>query len=158
MEENVIKLKKNNILKIGIQDENGIATGEHLEFDLEDVEFPFKMMKSQEMHEKNAKDLQLKYKLIEKREDKKGKKILSYNQEDQIREMANFLKKEEEAIDLFIGEGGTKKILNGRSPYYTMFADITEYIEQIMPILENNAVKITDLVKNKYGKKNKEEL
>ena len=38
-----IQLKKDNILRIGIKDTEGNDTGEHLEFDLEDIEFPLKI-------------------------------------------------------------------------------------------------------------------
>ena len=34
----VIQLKKDSILRIGIKAANGVDTGEHLEFDLEDIE------------------------------------------------------------------------------------------------------------------------
>ena len=39
---NFIKLKKDSILRIGIKDANGVDTGEHFEFDLEDIEFPLR--------------------------------------------------------------------------------------------------------------------
>ena len=35
--ENFIQLKKDSILKIGIKDNEGNDTGEHLEFDMEDI-------------------------------------------------------------------------------------------------------------------------
>lgn len=153
MEENILKLKKSNILKIGIQDEDGISTGEYLEFDLEDIEYPFKVIKCQKKHEKNMKELKLKFHIIDKKQDVVKKGEISSNETEKLKLMADFYKKEEEAFDLFLGKNGTKKILNGRNPYYSMFEDISSYIEQIMPILEKNAIKITDLVKSKYDKK-----
>ena len=39
----VIQLKKDNILRIGIKDSNGVDTGVHLEFDLEDIELHLRL-------------------------------------------------------------------------------------------------------------------
>ena len=38
MTDNVIKLNKNNILRLKIETADGKDTGEYLEFDLEDIE------------------------------------------------------------------------------------------------------------------------
>jgi hypothetical protein len=48
-----IQLKKDNILRIGIKDTKGNDTGEHLEFDLEDIELPLKLNESEMKHRKN---------------------------------------------------------------------------------------------------------
>lgn len=147
-----IKLKKDNILRIGINDAEGKSTGNILEFDLEDIELPLRLQECLETHKKNAQYLKNQYIIIDKKEDKKGKKMMSANQEAKIRVMQEFYKKEIQALDLFLGEGGTKKLLNGRKPYYTMFDDITEYIEPIIPIIQERAGKIEDKIKAKYAK------
>lgn len=48
-----IQLKKDNILKIGIKDSNGNETGEHLEFDLEDIDLPLRINQCDIEHRKN---------------------------------------------------------------------------------------------------------
>ena len=63
-----------------------------------------------------------------------------------------FYKKEEEALDEFIGEGATRKLLAGRKPYVSMFEDINEYLEQIAPILKESQNKLIDKIKTKYSK------
>jgi hypothetical protein len=75
--ENFIQLKKDNILRIGIKTADGKDTGEHLEFDMEDVELPLRINECEAQHRKNINDLRMKTLLIDKKEDKKGKKILS---------------------------------------------------------------------------------
>ena len=70
-----IKLKKSNILKIGIQTEEGVDTGEYLEFDLEDIELPIKIQQCIEEHKKNQQFIRNQFIIIDKRQDRKGKKL-----------------------------------------------------------------------------------
>ena len=48
-----IQLKKDNILRIGIKDIEGNDTGEHLEFDMEDIELPLRLNECEARHRKN---------------------------------------------------------------------------------------------------------
>ena len=48
-----IQIKKDDILRIGIKDANGIETGEHLEFDLEDIDLPLRINECEIRHKKN---------------------------------------------------------------------------------------------------------
>ena len=83
--ENFIQLKKNNILKIGIKDSDGNDTGEHLEFDLEDINLPLRLNECDEKHRKNLEFLRNQFIIIDKKEDKKGKKILSWKEEEKLK-------------------------------------------------------------------------
>ena len=148
--ENFIQLKKDNIIRIGIIDSNGKDTGEHLEFDLDDIELPLKLSKCEYNHRKNMEYLKMQLLLIDKKEDKKGKFILSKNTEEKIKVMKEFCDREEKALDLFLGHGGTKKILNGRDPYYGMYNDIDEILKPIYPILSKRMNNINDLIEKKY--------
>nr|DAH72030.1 MAG TPA: tail assembly chaperone protein [Caudoviricetes sp.] len=153
-----IQLKKDNILRIGIKTADGKDTGKILEFDLEDFELPLKLQDCLEQHKANIRDLRTKYLIIDKKQDKKGKKLMSSNQEEKIKTLKEFYNKEIEALDLFLGKGGTEKILNGRKPYLTMFDDINGYLEPIIPLIEKRAVKIEDMIKEKYSKKESDVL
>lgn len=146
-----IQLKKDNIIRIGIKDSKGKDTGEHLEFDLEDIELPLKYQECAEKHKKNVNYIRNQFVIINKRPDKKGKKLLSVNEEEKIKLMKEFYAKEEEALDLFIGNGGTKKLLNGRNPYYSMYEDIDEMLKPIMPIIEKGFDNIETKIKEKYS-------
>ncbi len=148
-----IQLKKDNILRIGIKTSDGVDTGEHLEFDLEDVELPLRLNECNELHKQNLKDLRAKYMFIDKKQDKKGKKILSANQEAKIIALNDFYKKESAALDMFLGENGTLKMLNGRKPYYSMFDEFMQALEPILPLLKQNADKIKDKIISKYSTK-----
>jgi hypothetical protein len=149
----VIQLKKDNILRIGIKDSNGVDTGEHLEFDLEDIELPLRLNQCEAQHRKNLEFVKNQFIIIDKKEDKKGKFLLSWKEEEKIKVLQDFYKKEMEALDLFLGKDGTKKLLNGRNPYYSMYEDINEILEPVLPKLKLRADNIIDKVKEKYNDK-----
>lgn len=156
--ENVIQLKKKNTLEFNIVDENGNKTGEKIEFDLESLELPLKYQECLDRHEKNRQCLQMQFIAIDKKEDvsvgkEKGTKILSKNEEQKYEALKEYYKKEMDALDLFLGKDGCKKLLNGREPYYSMFDDINDVIEPILPKLKIHANDIIDRIKNKYSKK-----
>lgn len=151
--ENFIQLKKDNILRIGIKTADGKDTGEHLEFDMEDIELPLRLNQSGVEHKKNLQQLKMQVQIIEKQQDKKGKQMLSWKEEEKIKAYKDFYNKEMKALDLFLGEGGTLKLLNGRKPYYSMYEDIGEIIEPIMPLIKQRTDNIISNIKEKYANK-----
>ena len=151
-----IQLKKDNILRIGIKDTKGNDTGEHLEFDLEDIELPLKINECESRHRKNLEFLRNQFLIIDKKEDKKGKFVLSWKEEEKLKAVKEFYKREMEALDVFLGQNGTKKLLNGRNPYYSMYEDISEILEPILPKLKLRADDIANKIKEKYTNKNEE--
>lgn len=162
MKDNIIKLNKEDILRLEIVTSDGEKTGNYLEFDLEDIELPLKYQELLEKDEKNKKNLRNQLLIIEKRQDVKGKKLLSKNQEDEIKALNDFFKKEKEIYDLFLGKGGFDKLLNGRAMTWTVFEEIDELIvSQILPHLDLSMTRIQDKVKEKYSQavaRNKEVL
>ena len=157
-----IQLKKDNILRIGIRDAEGKETGEHLEFDMEDIELPLKINDCESKHKKNLAFLKSQFIIIDKKEDKKGKFILTWKEEEKIKVLQEFYnelcpvceefyKREMEALDLFLGDNGTKKLLNGRKPYYSMYEDINDILKPILPKLKINVNDITNKIKAKYS-------
>lgn len=151
MEKDFIQLKKDNIVRIGIKDANGVETGEHLEFDMEDIELPLRFNQCEAKHRKNLEFLKMQFVIIDKKEDKKGKFVLSWKEEEKLKVLSEFYKKEMEALDLFLGKDGTKKLLNGRNPYYSMYEDIHEILEPVMPKLKISADEIMGKIKSKYN-------
>ena len=151
--ESFIQLKKDNVFRVGILDKEGNDTGKCLEFDLEDIELPTRLCESQEMHERNMKYLKDQLIIINKREDHKGKKLLSKNEEEKIKMYQKVFKDEMKALDLFLGEGKTQMILDlmGRKPYHSMYQDISEMIKPLMPKLEENFNIIKDKIQKKYS-------
>ena len=150
--ENVVKLNKDSVLRLKIQTNEGIDTGEYLEFNLEDIELPLIYQDLVEKDKKNKEYLKNELMLIEKREDVKGKKLLSKNQEDEIKAFQKFFNKEKEIYNMFLGERGVEKLLNGRKLSWTSLQEIDEIIEkQIAPYLEKNMTSIQDKIKEKYS-------
>jgi len=161
--ENVIKLNRDNILRLKIETVDGKDTGEYLEFDLEDIELPLKYQELLEEDKKNKERLKNQMLIIDRRQDVKNKKkLLSKNEEDKIKTLNEFYKKEAEIYNMFLGENGVEKLLNGRKLTWTIFDEIDEIIEkQIIPHLDMSMENITKKVKEKYGqavKRNKEVL
>ena len=150
--ENFIQLKKSNTLRFAIRTEDGKDTGEYLEFNMDDIELPLRLNECEAKHRKNLEYLQGQFVIIDKKEDKKGKFLLSYREEEKIKAVKEFYNREMEALDLFLGEGGTKKLLNGRNPYYEMYDDISESLEPILPKLQTSTEDIANRIKAKYSK------
>jgi hypothetical protein len=156
--ENFIQLNKDDVLRLEIRTDDGKSTGEFLEFDLEDIELPLKYQEMSEMEKRNQQNLKNQFLIIDKRQDVKGKKLLSKNEEDKIKALNDFFKKEEEIYDMFLGKGGVRKLLNGRKMGWTSLKNIDEIIKkQIMPHFDLSMERITNKVKEKYSQsKNKD--
>lgn len=155
--ENYIKIKpKKDILKLGIMDEDGNIVKDNygnevcLEFDLADIDLPIKYNKCVAMINDAKKELKMQMIIIDKKQDHKGKGYLTYNEEAKVKAVKNFYKKMETAMDLFLGEGGTRKYLNGRNPYYEMFDDIGEALKPYEDKFKLTLTDMTDRIKNKY--------
>lgn len=162
MTDNFIQLNKSNVLRLGIKDSEGKDTGEVLEFDLEDIELPLRYQELLEQDKKNKEHLRNQMLMIDKKEDVKGKKLMSKNEEDKIKALNEFFKKEVEVYNMFLGERGVEKLLNGRKLGWTTLQEIDEIInKQISPYLDLTMTNITDKIKSKYSEaiqRNKEVL
>ncbi len=162
MTENYIQLNKNNVLKLKIKDAEGNYTGEELTFDLEDIEMPVRYQELIEQDKKNKMNIRNQLLIIKKRQDVKGKKLMSKNEEDAINALNDFFKKEVEVYNMYLGENGVQKLLNGRKLGWTTLQEIDEIIEkQIQPYFNKTMDNIADKVKKIYGdaiNRNKEVL
>lgn len=157
-----IQLQKDDVLKLGIVDSEGNDTGEHLEFNLSDIELPLRYQELLEKDKKNKEHLRNQMLIIDKRQDVKGKKLLSKNEEDKIKALNDFFIKEVEVYNMFLGPRGVEKLLNGRKFTWTTLQEIDEIIEkQIAPHLDVSMEDITKKVKEKYSqaiKRNEEQI
>lgn len=152
--DNIIQLKNDDILRLKIVDTEGNYTGNQLEFDLSDIELPLRYQKIIEEDKKNRTYLKNQFTIIDKREDHKGKKLLSSNEEAKIKAMAEFFKKEKEIYNMFLGENGVEKLLNGRKLTLNTLSEIDEIIEKtILPKMEINAKSVKDKIMSKYSVK-----
>ena len=162
MTDNFIQLNKNNVLRLNIRTHEGKETGEFLEFDLEDIELPLRYQELLEKDKKNKENLRNQILIIDRRQDVKGKKLLSKNEEDKYKALNDFFKKEVEIYNGFLGERGVEKMLNGRKLGWLTLDEIDKIItEQIVPHLDLTMDSITNKIKEKYSEavtRNKEVL
>lgn len=151
MEEKVIRLNKSNVLRLAIETSEGEPTGNYLEFDLEDIELPLIYQEMLDEDKKNKEWLKDRITIIERKQDVKGKKLMSKNEEDKIKALNEFYKKEVEILDKFLGKGGVEKLLNGRKLGWTILDEIDELIsKQVAPHLDLSMDSIKDKIKDRY--------
>ena len=153
-----IKIKeRKDIFRLGIIDENGNVIKDDqgnevcLEFNLGDIELPLKYNKCINLINQGRNKLKAQFIIIDKRQDKKGKHLLSSNEEAKVKAVHQFYKEMEEAMDIFLGENGTRKYLNGKKPYWEMFDDINEALKPHMSKLQITADNMLNRIKEKYN-------
>jgi len=156
-DNNIIQLKRSKeILRLRIKDEKGNDTGNFLEFNLGDLDYLLVLQDMMEADKKNRAYLQNQYAIIDKKQDHKGKKLFSANEEARIKAMNEFYKKEAEIYDMFLGKDGVKKLLNGRKLTPGTLDEIDEIIEEvILPKLEIKAEDMKKTIMEKYSNKEK---
>lgn len=152
-----IKLKqRRDILKLGFQDEEGNVIKDengnevYIEFDLGDIELPLRYNKCINSIEQARRNLKAQFIIIDKKQDHKGKQLLSSNEVEKVKAINQFYKEMEIAMDLFLGQGGTKKFLNGKSPYWEMWDDIDEMLKPYQKDMKLTITDMTDRIKEKY--------
>lgn len=165
-----IQLKNDNIYRVfiytpEIKDDNGKVlfeskpTGEYLEFDLEDIELPFIYQEIIEKLKMSRNKIKNKFAIIDKQQDHKGKKLMSSNEEAKLKAMNEFYKEQTEIYNMFLGENGVQKLLNGRKLRWTTLSEIDEIIKNtIAPKLDITLDNITNKIKNKYSKSRKDNV
>lgn len=154
-----IGLKNENILKLEIVNEIGESTGNYLEFDLEDINLPFKYQEIIERLKKSRQNLKNQFTIIEKKQDHKGKKLMSSNEEEKLKALNNFYNEQVEIYNIFLGENGVQKLLNGRKLRWSTLNEIDELIEkQIAPQLDLTMKDITKKIKSKYSNKKEDNV
>ena len=155
--DNEIQLKSSKeVLRLRIKDENGKDTGNYLEFNLGDLDYLLILQDMVEADKKNRNWLKNEYLIIDKKEDHKGKKLFSANEEAKIKATNEFYKKEAEIYDMFLGKDGVKKLLNGRKLTPGTLDEIDEIIEKgILPQLQIKAEDIKTNIMKKYGNQDK---
>lgn len=152
--DNYIQLKNENVIRFEIKDMEGTPTGEYLEFDLEDIELPLIYQELIEKEKLNRQNLQNQMIIIDKKQDHKGKKLLSSNEEAKIKAINEFYKKEAEIYNMFLGENGVEKLLCGRKLRLTTLNEIAEIVTNVIaPKLNITANDISKKIKEKYSVK-----
>lgn len=157
-EDKKIVLSEDQTLILEIYDAKGNKTGEKLEFDMGDIELPLRYQELLESDKKNRETLRNKMLVLEKKPDAPGKGGMTRNQEEQVRALVDFFKKEVEVYNLFLGENGVQKLLNGRKLRWETLEEIDSIInEQIRPYIEIDTKRMIDKVKKAYGRTQNQE-
>jgi len=152
-EDKKIVLSEDQTLILEIYDAKGNKTGEKLEFDMGDIELPLRYQELIESDKKNRETLRNTMLVLEKKPDAPGKNFMTRNQEAQVHALVDFFKKEVETYNLFLGENGVQKLLNGRKLKWDTLQEIDSIIdEQIRPYIEIDTKRVVEKIKKVYGK------
>ena len=143
-----LRIERKDIYTIEVNDK-----GETIEFDLVDVELPFKCDRAFREVARIDKELKAKLVIIEKKEDHPQKgTIMTANEEATITAYRDAFKEMRVAMDGFLGEGACQKIFGDRN-YLEMYADLTEALNPHLEKMQINTDGIKKRINDKYGKK-----
>ena len=145
---NSIRIEKKDIYTIEVND-----NGDTIEFDLVDIELPFKCEKAWAEVSKISKDLQAQLVIISKQEEsKRNGKLLTVKEEKTLEAYRKAFREMRVAMDGFLGEGACQKIFGDRN-YLEMFNDLYDELKPHLEKMELTSHGIFERIKNKYGKK-----
>lgn len=154
--------KRENIYKLGLlnsetgkplYDKNGNLV--YWQFDLDDIELTLKYNKCLNDIRNQRNKLKIAFSAIDKKKNiKQSKNILSNNDKEKIEALNQFYKEATKSMNLFLGENGVQKYLNGGTPYWEMFDDIAESLKPFLPDLNISVDNMINKIKNKYSDKN----
>lgn len=122
---NKLRVEKKNTYTIEVND-----NGETIEFDLADIELPFKLQRAYDGIKKAQTQLKGKIAIIEKQQDRKDNKhLMSKNEEEMLKAWKQTFIDMRKAMDEFLGDGGCQKIF-GDSNYLEMFDDLFDELSK----------------------------
>ena len=152
MEENIVQIKRIDSIKLKLVDEQGEATGEYLYVKVKDVEAPIRFQNMIDETQRIGIELRDKLKIIEKQQDHEVKgKIFTAKQQAQYDALKEYFDKRTDVYNMFLGENGVQKLLNGQQATWDTFEWIDEVIEkQILPHIDMTFKGMTDKIREKY--------
>lgn len=114
-----LRINRKDIYTIEVNDK-----GDTIEFDLGDIELPYKFQRAVDKVRSIQNKLKGKIAIIEKQQDKKDKNhILSKNEDAMLKVWKECFSEMRAAMDEFLGAGGCDKIF-GETNYIDMFNDL----------------------------------
>ena len=145
---NSIRIEKKDIYTIEVND-----MGETIEFDLVDIELPFKCDRALSEVNRIYRELKAKLVIIEKKEDHSlDGEVMTANEKAKLDAHRAAFKEMRVAMDAFLGEGACQKIFGDRN-YLEMFDDLFEQLAPHFEKMKLNSQGITERIKAKYAKK-----
>lgn len=145
---NSIRIEKKDIYTIEVND-----NGDTIEFDLVDIELPFKCERALSDVNRIYRDLRAKLLIIDKKEDHKlDGEIITANEKAKLDAHRTAFKEMRVVMDAFLGEGACQKIFGDRN-YVEMYDDLFEALAPHFEKMQINSQGITERIKAKYAKK-----
>ena len=146
---NSIRIEKKDIYTIEVND-----YGDTIEFDLVDIELPFKADRALSEINRLYKELKAKLVIIEKKEDHQlDGEFMTANEKAKLEAHKNAFKEMRVAMDAFLGQGACQKIFGDRN-YLEMYDDLFDQLEPHFEKMKLNSEGIAARIKDKYSKKN----
>ena len=147
-----LRVQNKNIYTIEVND-----NGDVIEFDLGDIELPFKLQRAYDGIRKTQAELKAKLVIIEKQQDSKSKKhLMSKNEEAVLKAWKTAFADMRKSMDEFLGEGGCQKIF-GNSNYLEMYDDLMDELSKPqedgkshLEKMELNSKGMLERIKSKY--------
>lgn len=145
---NSIRIEKKDIYTIEVND-----NGDIIEFDLVDIELPFKYDRAFSEVNRIYRELQAKLVIIEKKEDhRRNGELMTANEKAKLEAHRAAFKEMRVAMDAFLGEGACQKIFGDRN-YVEMYDDLFKALEPHFEKMKLNTEGIAARIKAKYSKK-----
>ena len=142
-----LRIERKDIYTIEVNDK-----GETIEFDLVDVELPFKADRAFREVKRIESELSAKLVIINKKKDHPIKgAAMTANEEARLTAYKEAFLGMRAAMDCFLGEGACQKIFGDRN-YLEMYTDLAEALAPHMEKMHLNVEGIRKRIKDKYGK------
>lgn len=142
-----LRIERKDIYTIEVND-----NGDTIEFDLVDIELPFKADKAFREIDRISGELQAKLVIIDKKQDHPIKgSAMTANEEARLNAYREAFVGMRAAMDCFLGKGACQKIFGDRN-YLEMYTDLAEALAPHMEKMQLNVEGIRKRIKDKYGK------
>lgn len=144
---NSIRIERKDIYTIEVND-----NGETIEFDLVDIELPFKYDRAFSEVNRIYRELKAKLVIIEKKEDHRlDGELMTANEKAKLEAHRAAFKEMRVAMDAFLGEGACQKIFGNRN-YVEMYDELFTALEPHFEKMKLNTEGIAARIKAKYSK------
>lgn len=142
-----LRIERKDIYTIEVND-----NGETIEFDLVDIELPFKADRAFREVSRIESDLNAKLVIINKKQDHPiNGATMTANEEARLNAYKEAFLGMRAAMDCFLGDGACQKIFGDRN-YLEMYTDLAEALAPHMEKMQLNCDGIRKRIKDKYGK------
>lgn len=143
---NSIRVRNKDAYVIEVND-----NGDTIEFDITDIELPFRLEKAKTMAEEAKKWLKGQQVIIAKKQDTAQKgDLMTAKERATLEAYREFFKKMRAAVDMLAGKGASDKIF-GEKNYLEMFSDFMEAMQPHFDKMELKGIDIKKRIEEKYS-------